>query len=125
MDFTKSRIKWTRRKEVIPAAGDPTTWYLQGRAPDCDFYIHIYGKPKEWYWSIRSWNRRTNLIVGHHTHDRLRDALSVASKWAIVQFIRQIDANLFRRIHDDDTIRWEQSLTEERLQRGVPWINTK
>ena len=120
MGSTKSRIKWTRNKGETQGE---ICWYLQGRAEGCDFYIHIYGVSGEWYWSIRSWRDRMNLIVGHETSTNLRDALAIAAKWAIVQFIRQIDPKLFRGIFDDDIIRGEQSITEERLRRGVPWFN--
>jgi hypothetical protein len=77
-----------------------------GKVDGCDFYINIYGWHGYWMYTIRSKKRNSNLIVGTETYKTLREAKKGAAKWAVVQFLRQIDPEMFGSYRAHNTLCW-------------------
>ena len=85
-------------------------WLIAGEVDGCDFYINIYGRSGAWHYTIRCRRAYHNLIVGTKTFVTLHGAAKHASKWALVQLLRQIDPSLFRSYKGDNSICWVESI---------------
>ena len=110
--FTRSRIQWeTKVEKPIRKWFYPQLLSHTGKVDGCEFYVYIYGWYGYWHWNIRSEKfGGDNLIVGSRSFRSLRDAKDHATKWAVVQFLRQIDPKLFRSYHGHNTLCWIESI---------------
>ena len=99
MAYTKSHIQWEAKLSKKPDRYHDGLWHYTGKVKGCDFYINIYGCSGNWMWSIRSKQNHINSIVGHSSYKLLSNAKKEAAKWAVVQFIRQIDPNFLKGDH--------------------------
>jgi hypothetical protein len=110
MDSTRSLIQWTNScPDKDSYHGGPIINYV-GRVKGCDLIVNIYGHTGYWNWTIRSRSLMRNLIVGGNYFKTLRNAKKHATKWAIVQFLRQINPNFCRSYNGKNSVRWFQSL---------------
>jgi hypothetical protein len=73
----------------------------------CQHAIHIYkrinsGSEDGWYWTVLhsdivSNKGIGNVIVGNDRVASLKEAKLIATKFAFIQFLRQIDPTLFKK----------------------------
>lgn len=115
MVSTRSLIQWEAHvSKEIHKWFYPETWSYTGKIKGVDFYINIYGWSGHWNWTIRSKRQNMNLIVGAGSSKLLSNAKKDAARWAVVQFIRKIDGNVFRRkSYGHNTLCWLESFERE------------
>ena len=101
----KSRIQWIEKQSEDGYGTDID--HVYGYVDKCDTFLNLYYFQDAWHWSVRSKRLGVNLIASNGWGiDDLEEAKKHVCKWAVVQFLRQIDPAMIRRCYGNNSIYW-------------------